>query len=127
VEPFDIANYYRINGHDIRRHQYNITRPEVFWRLDEACQHEARVRAQACGMPEFSYTFSQPWADHMQHAAAGKVQPAAVPAAPTLQLQVPVSAQGKWCEAVTAAEAVEEADKLARATCSRSLKQEASL
>ena len=44
----------------------------------------------------------------MQRAAAAQVQPAALPAAISLQLNVPVCAKGKWREAVTAAKAVAE-------------------
>jgi hypothetical protein len=100
VESFDIANFYRLRFDGSGGH-YNKSRPEVFCRLDEMCQHEQRVAAQADGYPGFDYKFSRHWADHRQRGEALDPMPG-----PWLELYLPVCTQGRWCEAVTAEEAV---------------------
>lgn len=105
VEPFDIANYYRMKLHRNGTH-YIASRPYEFWRLDEMCQHEARANAREQGQQEFLYKFSLPWADHMT-AVADITEPrhvADIPAPLTEPLPVPVTLRGKvWCEGVTLA------------------------
>jgi aryl-phospho-beta-D-glucosidase BglC (GH1 family) len=100
VEPCDISNYYRLKLHltDAGKH-YNVgdNRPDVFWRLDEMCQHEYRRKAEGSN---FSYMFTREWADHMQNKGiCNTVQD------PWRVWLVPVSKRGVSGKPVTAAEA----------------------
>jgi hypothetical protein len=100
VEPCDIANYYRLKLQltDARKH-YNMgdNRPDVFWRLDEMCQHELRKQANE---GSFDYTFTREWADHMQEEGiCQSVQD------PWREQPVPVSRRGRWGKPITAADA----------------------
>ena len=107
MEPFEIANCHR------NAKLYNESRLEVFWRLDEMCQHNLRQTAMAEDQPGFSYVFSRLWADHLESASANGTQPPA-PGAILLKLYVPVDVEclrmryeGKECRGVTAAQAVD--------------------
>lgn len=108
VEPFDIANYYRLHLHrkaDGRLVHYTQKRTGVFWRLDEMCQREARNAASEAGQGFFTYTFSHHWADHLETLGGSVPDELPTDLPPVESLEVPVGLSGPLWEGARASAA----------------------
>jgi hypothetical protein len=76
---------------DSEGRHYNQSRSDVFWRLDEMREHEARTKALQDGKAAFAYKCSREWADHIADSGSREQMPK-----PLQKLSVPLSADWTW-------------------------------